>query len=283
MPATPPKPTPSVASVQPYGRTLGQSSAHMLSPSSVKKNILPSDHGGMPPPAAAQNLPPQHLPPHAVQQPLSHQASHTQQLTTQHTKRLGVHKPQLNQSQLSQAQSQPANHQSQPTFYNNQMYPNNHYPSGHPSYPGVNPASHTSYPGAGKYPPNVDPQAPMAPQFVNNQVWPSNPGRHTNTNFGNQYLNSSQNSMPPAAKNIPPPDQAPPCYCADCFNSPPPPQNLQAALSQQMAIKPERQKIEDEILLRQRELDSCWQEDEVDCPRVCTDNFKLVVEQIVLY
>ena len=27
--------------------------------------------------------------------------------------------------------------------------------------------------------------------------------------------------------------------------------------------------VEDEILLRSRELDSCWQEDELDCVRVC--------------
>lgn len=50
------------------------------------------------------------------------------------------------------------------------------------------------------------------------------------------------------------------CYCADCMNPAVPPP--------QVKIPNERQKVEDEILLRQRELDSCWQEDELDYPMV---------------
>lgn len=46
-------------------------------------------------------------------------------------------------------------------------------------------------------------------------------------------------------------EQASMCYCADCMHQ------------QQMN---ERHKLDDEILMRQRELDSCWQEGEEDCP-----------------
>ena len=51
--------------------------------------------------------------------------------------------------------------------------------------------------------------------------------------------------------------------------------NSGPAQNQTLAINSERQKIEDEILLCQRELDSCWQEDEFDCPRVRVLNFIL--------
>ena len=82
----------------------------------------------------------------------------------------------------------------------------------------------------------------------------SNP--QMNTSFINQKLNPPQ---PPVIR-VGPPDQCASCYCPDCMHAP--------AITQQLVINSERQKIEDEILLRQRELDSCWQEDELDCPRV---------------
>lgn len=80
---------------------------------------------------------------------------------------------------------------------------------------------------------------------------------------GNPPMNASfmmNQQPPPPVIRVGPPDQCP-CYCPDCIHGGP-------QMSQQLVINSERQKIEDEILLRQRELDSCWQEDELDCPRV---------------
>ena len=65
--------------------------------------------------------------------------------------------------------------------------------------------------------------------------------------------------QPPPQQTAPPPGAScASCYCADCMTSQqqqvPPPQQQQQPMGNS-----ERQKIEDEILLRQRELDSCWQ------------------------
>ena len=78
-------------------------------------------------------------------------------------------------------------------------------------------------------------------------------------------------SMPPTLLDQIPPNNMPPsmpgvnmtCYCPDCLNPP----SIRPAILADSGNR-ERRDVEDEILLRSRELDSCWQEDAMDFTRV---------------
>lgn len=108
---------------------------------------------------------------------------------------------------------------------------------------------------------NSEPGMRPPPNHIPRQITGEHPN-HIKTPFMNQLLNSQNMINPPQQQVIRTTAPAPPqCYCPDCIHPPP-------TMPQQVVINSERQRIEDEILLRQRELDSCWQEDEVDCPRV---------------
>lgn len=107
---------------------------------------------------------------------------------------------------------------------------------------------------------NSEPGMRPPPNHIPRQITGEHPN-HIKTPFMNQLLNSQNMINPPQQQVIRTTAPAPPpCYCPDCSHPPP-------TMPQQVVINSERQRIEDEILLRQRELDSCWQEDEVDCPR----------------
>lgn len=141
--------------------------------------------------------------------------------------------------------------------YYNQRYPQTHANNSYPNQTmqgfQQNPPPPIPMASIGRTIP-ADSNMPPQPQMGN----PNRPPQPNPHYIPGPVNHSSQQQV----MREPAPDQ--PCFCADCMHPAVPPS--------QVKLPNERQKIEDEILLRQRELDSCWQEDEVDYPMVIVQN-----------
>lgn len=285
------KPQPSVASVQPYGRSMNtptQTTA-VLSPSTLKKQFksvnkekiiegtsqIPShqtynnsmypntQRGGYLP--TSNNAQRYQTPPSQLQQ----QANSPHDVPTTITQI-------LNNGVRTDQQSLMRPHLSNQTNTYIQGHPhmhgNPHLQRGPaPSRIQTNPCSQ-----------GVQSQIPGSVNVSGNTHLSGNPHSMVNADLpgtphsGNpQHVSGNVSGNSTGLHNHVPLDQQSSGYYNDRIHpmKPPPTAAITAnpispMVAQQMVIKPERQRIEDEILLRQRELDSCWQEDEVDCPRV---------------